>query len=501
MLFLSSVRRLFNSRVVENHESNVVNAAMPSWLDQSDPSFGGRTERSESQAQKMEHTDPKQLAPIESTPDSNAPMADNRQRGPSSLPEVSDSAYPSPRKSHVQALETSNNIDQTQHHKKRNRKLYVALIVATVIVMGLSLGVGLGVGLYKPKSVTRIQTRGAINRSGVVAIDLDETTKITAYTQRYDGVIVRSEYQDGIWAGGSNIGDLDTLKGNFNGETLVARNGTPLMALSYEFANELLWHVFYVTADNYLSDWINSNISQGWSQGTIRSGDFQVSNSSTVGLSACVNRKWYGAPYNIAGLGIRLYYGASNNTIQELGWNLDGQTTWFKGASFANSNGEGGVECTVRGASITYVWMENLQGQLQQMWYDFNASANTSSHPTQTWVAGLTYPDIVHNSAISAINDFTVTPPTKNVHFQAQNLSIVQIISNGTAENDTWERSFVVGTEKGVNGTRLGSVVLNSGLGGQEIHVLFQTNTTNMVDFVRGLTDRNWAVLNVPVGA
>ncbi|KAA8571435.1 hypothetical protein EYC84_001436 [Monilinia fructicola] len=182
---------------------------------------------------------------------------------------------------------------------------------------------------------------------------------------------------------------------------------------------------FYVTADNYLSDWINSNISQSWSQGTIRSGDFQVSNSSTVGLSACVNRKWYGAPYNITGLGIRLYYGASNNTIQELGWNLDGQIAWFKGASFPNSNGEGGVECTVRGASITYVWMENLQGQLQQMWYDFNASANTSSHPTQTWVAGLTYPDIVHNSAISAINDFTVTPPTKNVHFQAQNLSIV----------------------------------------------------------------------------
>ncbi|RAL65468.1 hypothetical protein DID88_001034 [Monilinia fructigena] len=397
MRFLSSVRRLSNSRVAEDHESNVVNAAMPSWLDQSNPSLGGWTERSESKAQKMEHTDPKQLAPIEIIPDSNAPMTNNRQTHPSSLPEVSDSAYPSPRNS---------------------RNHIVALIAVTIIVIAASLGVGLGVGLYKPKSVTPMQTRGAINRSGVVAIDLDNTTKITAYTQRYDGVIVRSEYQDGIWTGGSNIGDLDTSKGNFNGETLVARNGTPLMALSYESADELLWHVFYVTADNYLSDWINSNISQSWSQGTLRSGNFQVSNSSTVGLSACVNREWYGAPYNISGLGIRLYYGSSNNTIQELGWNLDGQTTWFKGASFANSNGEGGVECTVRGASITYVWMENLQGQLQQM------------------------------CAISAINDFTVTPPTKKCHFQAQNLSIVELISNGTAENDTWERSFVVGTEK-----------------------------------------------------
>lgn len=213
---------------------------MPSWLDQRDPSFGGRTERSESQAQKMEHTDPKQLAPIERIPDSNAPMTDDRQRRPSSLPEVSDSTHPSPRNSRVQAEETSNDLAQAQNHKMRNRKLHAALIAATIIVMAISLGVGLGIGLEKPKPVTHLQARGAIDRSGVVAIDLDNTTKITAYTQRNDGVIVRSEYQDGVWTGGSNIGDLDTSKGNFNGETLVARNGTPLMALSYEYANELL---------------------------------------------------------------------------------------------------------------------------------------------------------------------------------------------------------------------------------------------------------------------
>jgi hypothetical protein len=262
----------------------------------------------------------------------------------------------------------------------------------------------------------------------------------------------------------------------------------------------LKWHVFYVTADNYLSDWRNSNISQSWSQGTLRSGNFKVSDSPSVGLSACVNKAWYGSPYNISGLGIRLYYGRSDNIIQELGWSLDGPTTWFKGASFPNSNGAGGVECTVRGASITYVWMENSQGQLQQMWYDFNLSANTATHLPGTWVAGLTYSDFLHNSAISAINDFTAVPPTKNVHFQAQNLSIVEIISNGTAENDTWARNVVVGTEPGRNGTRIGSVVLETGLGGMEIHVLFQTNSTNMRDFVRGLTDRIWAVQDVPVG-
>lgn len=259
--------------------------------------------------------------------------------------------------------------------------------------------------------------------------------------------------------------------------------------------------MFYVTVDNYLSDWINSNLTQRWSPGTLRSGNFAVSNSSHVGLTACVNTQWYGAPANIAGLGIRLYYGRADNIIQELGWNLDGQTAWFNGTNFADSNGAGGVECTVRGASITYVWLENTQGQLQQMWYDFNMSAATPNHTVGEWVAGLTYDGVLHNSAISAINNFNATPPTKNVHFQAPDLSIMEIISNGTAEADAWDGSFVVGSQKGINGTRIGSVVLATGIGGgQEIHVFYQTNGTDMVDFIRALTDTNWAVKEVPVG-
>lgn len=256
-----------------------------------------------------------------------------------------------------------------------------------------------------------------------------------------------------------------------------------------------------MTVDNYLSDWVSSNLTQGWSLGTLRSGNFGVSSSPHVGLSACVNSQWYGAPYNSSGLGIRLYYGRSDDTIQEIGWNLGGQTAWFKGFNFPNSNGAGGVECTVRFASITYVWMENLQNELQEMWYDFNMSAGTANHTVGSWVTGLTYPDILHSSAISAINDFSVDPPTKNVHFQTLDLFIVEIISNGTAENSAWESNYTVGTEKAMNHTRIGSVVLNTGIGGgQEIHVIYQTNATNMFDFIRDLTNTNWAIKPVPVG-
>jgi hypothetical protein len=111
-----------------------------------------------------------------------------------------------------------------------------------------------------------------------------------------------------------------------------------------------------------------------------------------------------------------------------------------------------------------------------------------------TWVAGLTYPNILHNSAIFAINDFTSILHTKNVHFQAPDLSIMEIITNGTAENDAWENVFVVGTEKGINGARVGSVVLETGIkGGQEFKVrIFDSFSPSSIRFQETGVEETW---------
>lgn len=131
------------------------------------------------------------------------------------------------------------------------------------------------------------------------------------------------------------------------------------------------------------------------------------------------------------------------------------------------------------------------------MWYEFNSSAATPSHPVETWVPGLNYTPILPNTAISAINSGT----TKNLHFQAPDLSVMEIVANGTAENMTWGAPYTVGNEKGINGTRIGSVVLTTGLrDGLEIHVQFQTNGTNMKDYIRAFDSVNWAEKEVPVG-
>lgn len=147
--------------------------------------------------------------------------------------------------------------------------------------------------------------------------------------------------------------------------------------------------------------------------------------------------------------------------------------------------------------------MENLQGGLQSMWCDFNLSAATPNHTVGEWKEGLAYGNILDNSAISGISDFAATPPQKLIHFQDPDLNVVELIAVGhSGEEDYWQSQtpYMVGTQKGINGTRIGSDVLYTGIGGgQEIHVMFQTNSTNMVDWIRDLTDENWAQKTMPV--
>ena len=247
---LSFVRRVFSSKnpaieASDDSSFNVQNAA-PTWLEKNEIPPQGRAERSLSQAEMMEQTDPKHLACIESVSSINAPMQiDGRGRRPSSFSDLEHfRGSPSEEPQQIQGARSPDErdalrIEPTQEsHRRRSRSLIVKSLLlvygaAVMIILALALGLGLGLGLRREKHSVNVPMYGAINGSGIVALDLDNTTKITSYTQRYDGVIVRSEYQDGNWSGGTDIGDIVTANGNFDGESLAARNGTPLMALSY----------------------------------------------------------------------------------------------------------------------------------------------------------------------------------------------------------------------------------------------------------------------------
>jgi hypothetical protein len=115
---------------------------------------------------------------------------------------------------------------------------------------------------------------------------LGDKSNATGYFQRYDGVIEVSKYSKNSWKNGPDSQDIDTTKISINGQNLTARDGTPLMALSYARAGEQIWEIVYVAADDYLVNLKNSNITQEWTPGTLRSGNFKVSTSPHTGLSA-----------------------------------------------------------------------------------------------------------------------------------------------------------------------------------------------------------------------
>ncbi|KAI9760935.1 MAG: hypothetical protein M1835_000074 [Candelina submexicana] len=387
-----------------------------------------------------------------------------------------------------------------------------ALSIAAIIAIIVGCVVGLrGNGSRHTGAPNYASTTGVFNGSGVVALDNgDGSSKIIMYSQYHNGDIRRSEYLDGKWSGGQSTDAVEVVGRK-------ARNGSALMAVSFEQGDELIvsfdlktnsndpqpnlvkWRVFYIDVDGYLQESINSNKTQGgWFTGPLGQGRFKVSDSPHVGLSACHNPQWYGAPYNSSAGGLRLYYGAGNHTVQELRW-IDGRTAWEMGANFPDSDGDGGVECTVAHSappSITNLWLLNTKGELEQRWFDFNESAATNGHKVGVWSKALTYPGPRPQSHITAI---TASKDQKLVHFQLANNTVRELIVEGTAES-TIVRSYLDIKEKpALPGSHLGSVVLNTTLGGQEIHVYYQTNGSDISEFVRTLDGLSWAEDVVPL--
>lgn len=194
-----------------------------------------------SQATVQEHTDPKLLAYIESHSNQNAPT-------------FTDNSALSNRRPSEQLLETETESDSTQRENtepdegkksdgdRRGTKVrnYGLLGLIILLILGLALGLGLGLTLPKHHHRNEIVESGAINGSGVVSkFPGDRSSNFTTYTQRYDGLIVRSDYLNGVWTSlGGNSSRINTT-GTASGDVLTARNGTPLTALSYVNAGEL----------------------------------------------------------------------------------------------------------------------------------------------------------------------------------------------------------------------------------------------------------------------
>ena len=85
------------------------------------------------------------------------------------------------------------------------------------------------------------------------------------------------------------------------------------------------------------------------------------------------------------------------------------------------------------------------------------------------------------------------------VHFQLANNTVRELNATVGAENSTWNAYLDVEGRAATPGSRIASVVLVTAQGGKEVHVAYQTNGTDITDFVRTLDGGSWSEEALPL--
>lgn len=400
-----------------------------------------------------------------------------------------------------------------QTPRKRNKWLLLLAALALLMCIAVGLGVGLGVGLTRNQgnknknsasSHVPISRTGAFNGSGLALASESFASggygNIVMYFQHHTGQIRSTQLgSDGQWRGGDATSIVAT----------DAKNATPIAAVAYARNKKAFWHIFYVNINNTITEVINSNTTNVWSPGPINDLHLQAMDDPEVGLQAC----WYGGFYsdvaykhspvpgqqNTTGdasdqtVGIHLWYARDPTTFQSMSWTY-GDTAWSQQQTFNGYNGHAGVGCYSWGpGSNTYVFFTNLDSQLNILWKDLNTSlASTPSHPINQWTkANVTIP-VYGNSSVGFTNYLYVQHP---------DLSIGGYNLTWAAENTTIESSqdFIINGAKGLPGTHLSVTALPNPSGGNSLLVFYQTNGTDISEFVRDLDVGQWTYSQVPI--
>ena len=247
-----------------------------------------------------------------------------------------------------------------------------------------------------------------------------------------------------------------------------------------------------------------------------------------VGLQAC----WYGGFYSdvaynhspVPGqtndtasqsdqtVGIHLWYAKDPTTFQSLGWTY-GDDTWEQQQTFDNYNGHAGVGCYSWGpGSDTYVFFVDMNNEINILWKDLNTSlAANNSHPINQWTKGRSFLASVLRllSPLKATTANVTIPVYENssvgytnyLYVQRPDLSIGGLNVTWAAENTSIanDQDFVINGDKGLPGTHLSVTALPDTSGGNSLLVFYQTNGTDVTEFVRDLDAGQWTSSQVPI--
>ncbi|KAI4114233.1 MAG: hypothetical protein LQ338_008028, partial [Usnochroma carphineum] len=421
-------------------------------------------------------------------------------------------------KEHYSRYHTDPEVHEPTTHKTLQQKKWIFGALAILTCIAIALGVGLGVGLTRnhgsntkltsspaiipqePGNATAPSTlsrTGAFNGSGIAlasqSFDAGGYGSIVMYFQHYTGEIRSAQLSsDGTWNGGDarEIVAVD------------AKNGTPIAAVAYARNNTAMWHIFYINTNNTITEIVNSNKTNVWRSGPINDLNLQAMDSANVGLQAC----WYGSFYSDAAynhspvpgqsnntvsssdqtVGIHLWYAKGPTSFQSVGWTY-GDTAWQLQQTFDGYNGHAGVGCYSWGpGSDTYVFFMDSDNELNILWKDLNTTLkNTTRHPINQWTkTNVTIPTYA-NSSVGYTNC---------LYIQSPDLSIAGFNITWAAENTSInaDENFTISGDEGLPGTHLSVTTLPDTSGGNSLLAFYQTEGTDVSEFVRDLDAGQW---------
>ena len=200
-----------------------------------------------------------------------------------------------------------------------------------------------------------------MSRTGLaVATAADQTGRLLMYYQDPQGRVIENSYLNGWSLNESNV-DASVVTAN-------ATNASPLSAISYLWNGHTYRQLFFINPSGVVMTTSSlttlDGIATAWSVPISLPGEAAPANS--IALAACFDHTLI--------KGVRLYYG-SGDCIQEVGWQFNGNTGWFLGQCFDQSDPASGVACALINNSNYQgldVYMRNkTTGAVQQNYYNF----------------------------------------------------------------------------------------------------------------------------------
>ncbi|CAD6573250.1 MAG: hypothetical protein ASARMPREDX12_005920 [Alectoria sarmentosa] len=408
--------------------------------------------------------------------------------------------------------------------RNRGRRPLLFWVVGLVACLVIGLAIGLGVGLTRksssaspapanpapsaPTSIPQnfLSTVGAFNGSGIALASESFASgghgEIVMYFQHHTGQLRSAQLEsDGTWQGG-DITDVVASD---------AKSGTPIAAVAYARNQIATWHIYYINVNNTITEVINDNTTNVWRQGPINDLHLQAMDDPNVGLEAC----WYGSFYSVAAynhspvpgqttttgnssdqtVGIHLWYASNATTFNSVGWTY-GDDTWTEQQTFNGYNGHAGVGCYSWGpGSDTYVFFINLHNEVNILWKELNTTlTGNSTHPVNVWTNSNISIPVVQNSSMGYTNYLYVQNPDLSI----SGFNVTFAAENTTIPSDP-DDTFVINGAKGLSGTHLSVTSLPDSSGGNSLLAFYQTNGTDITEFVRDLDAGQWTSSSVPI--